>query len=143
MDRYGCRRRMYDVLAALVAIALALATPPPHCLASPPRMSDAAWARRAAERAGFRVHGCSEISWLVKGRGRTSFGLWNTRRGREGPLVARVAGVPVRGFLDHRVNWRARGLTVWIEYGPRRDSILPRGAALARLVRATLRLPRR
>jgi hypothetical protein len=54
----------------------------------------------------------------------------------------RLAGTTLYGTMS-QVGWRAQGVTVWIQYGPRADAKLPRRARLAELVLVTAHLPRR
>jgi len=125
------------------ALLLALALLPPHCGGGRPRMSDPQWVRRAAELAGFSVRDCNLGTWIVKGRGRTGFYLWTSRGAAEThPRLGRLAGVALYG-TSWRVWWRAQGLTVWLEYGPRISSTLPTRGRLANLVVVTKHLPRR
>jgi hypothetical protein len=126
----------------VLAVAAIPADLPAPCTDGRPRMPDAPWVRRAAELAGFSVTDCNAVAWFGRGRGRTGFYLWTTREAPEPrPLFARLAGVPVYG-TKVRVGWRAQGLTVWLEYGPRSDSQLPPRGRLAELVLISRRLPR-
>ena len=111
-------------------------------LAGKPRF-EASWLHRAAQVAGFHVAGSNDAAWFVKGRGRTGFYLWANRAApAPRPVFDRLAGAILYG-TKNQVGWRAQGVTVWIQYGPRADATLPRRNQLAQLVFVTLRLPRR
>lgn len=119
------------MVGLLVALALAV-----------PRF-EAPWLHRVATLAGFHVAGHNGAAWFVKGRGRTGFYLWaNRATPNPKPVFDRVAGATLYG-TQNQIGWRAQGLTVWIQYGPRADAVLPRPDQLAKLVLVTLRLPRR
>jgi hypothetical protein len=119
------------MVGLLVALALAV-----------PRF-EAAWLHRVATVAGFRVTGHNDAAWFVRGRGRTGFFLWANRAAPESePVFDELAGKTLYG-TGKQIGWRAQGVTVWIQYGPRSDAILPRLGRLAELVMTSLRLPRR
>jgi hypothetical protein len=108
-----------------------------------PHVPAAPWLHRVASVAGFRVAGHNDAAWFVEGRGQTGFYLWANRAtpARE-PVFDHLAGATLYGSRK-QVGWRANGVTVWIQYGPRADATLPRRDRLAQLVLVTLRLPRR
>lgn len=106
-----------------------------------PHSRDAAWLQRAATVAGFSVTGCTGSAWIVQRR--ASFYLWTTTTApSDRPVETEIAGATIYG--DHvRLAWRAQGLTVWLEPGPKADELHPARRELAELVVATRRLPRR
>jgi hypothetical protein len=119
------------MVGLLVALAIAV-----------PRF-EAAWLHRAATVAGFHVTGHNDAAWFVRGLGRTGFYLWaNKSKPDPKPVFDRLAGVTLYG-TGKQVGWRAQGVTVWIQYGPRSDAVLPRLGRLAELVSVTRGLPRR
>jgi hypothetical protein len=119
------------MIGLLAALALAV-----------PRF-DAAWLHRVATVAGFQVTGHNDAAWFVRGRGRTGFYLWaNRATPAPKPVFDQLAGVTLYG-TGKQVGWRAQGVTVWIQYGPRADAVLPPLGRLAELVMTTRRLPRR
>jgi hypothetical protein len=119
------------VIVPLAALALAV-----------PRF-EASWLHRTAAVAGFRVTGSNDAAWFVRGRGRTGFYLWANRAAPKAtPVFDRLAGATLYGTRK-QVGWRAQGVTVWIQYGPRADWALPPRGRLAELVLVTLHLPRR
>ncbi|MDQ3857907.1 MAG: hypothetical protein M3327_05590 [Actinomycetota bacterium] len=108
---------------------------------------EAEWLRHVLEVSGHRVAGTTGSALIGRGR-RSRFFVWTTESARPiretaepAELLGRFAGVPIYGDRN-RLVWRAQGLNVWLERGPRGDSQLPQRGKLATLVLVTKRLPR-
>jgi hypothetical protein len=109
---------------------------------------EAAWAFRVLNRAGLFHWGSTDSAIqagpedpkLDPGR---KFNLWTTRGGPPPPpgfhQAAVVDGIAVYGD-GTRLVWRVQGLNVWVQAEQQR-SALPRGAMLAKLVRASRAVP--
>jgi hypothetical protein len=106
------------------------------------------WVRRIARRAGYRVAESTGGAWIVAG-GRHGFFIWATETSASPEVVAehggfrlvgRVAGVPV--YDDSvRTFWPASGFLLWVEAGPRADSVAPKPGELGPLIRASRAVP--
>jgi hypothetical protein len=104
----------------------------------------ARWVARLVDKAGYRVVGDTKSAWIATGEG-TSFYIWATdhttpvkqiARRESYRMVARIAGTTV--YDDGtRKFWRANRYLIWIQAGPRDDSVAPTPPELARLIAAS------
>lgn len=112
------------------------------------RCPEAAWVRRIARTAGYRITGETGSALVASGRGDT-FYFWTTRLERPAATLAadenweelgRVGGVTIYGDRRRWRWWVAQGYVFWVKDGPRETSTAPDPDELEAVVAASLRL---